>query len=234
VTELGYDQSPTTYDSDSVWSYELGTKNSFAGGRVTIDASAFYIKWSDIQTSLYLPTCGSSFIANTGKATSKGFDLALQARPTDAVTLGAVFGYTHATYDEDVLGGNGLLLFGAGDFVYQGPEISFTLSGQYDFALMDNDRGGFVRFDYSYGSPGPDNNPDAFGYDPINTNGEETHVVNARAGLRKGALEVSLFLDNLTNAHPELARYHLFPTSPLITNATLRPRTVGLTAAFRY
>ena len=236
VRGLGYDQSPTSYDSDSVWSYEVGTKGGFLGGALTVDASAFYIKWKNIQTSLYLPTCGSSFIANAGQATSKGFDLALQGRPSDGLTLGLVMGYTHATYDEDVHGGSGLLIFGKGDYVYRGPKLSFTLSGQYDFQLggTSADRDGFVRFDYSYGQRGPRNNPDAFGYDPVITNGDETNIINARAGIRRDGAELSLFVNNLTNSHPELARYRLFPGSPLITNATVRPRTIGLTATYRY
>lgn len=234
LDQLGYSKSPASYDADHVWSYELGSKNSMLGGALTVDASAYIIKWKNIQTSLYLPSCGSSFIANTGAVTSKGFDVSLSARPAEGLSLGLVLGYTHATYDHDVLGGSGLLIVGDGDYAFRGPKFSFTLSGEYAFPLLTADRDAFVRFDYSHGSPGPKNDPDAFGYDPVYTNGEATDQINARIGIRRSGLELSVFANNLTNSHPELGRYRIFYGSPLITDSTLRPRTIGLTAAYHY
>src|SRR3546814_17475033 len=32
--------------------FEIGTKNEFLGGRVTINASAYYIDWKDLQLSV--------------------------------------------------------------------------------------------------------------------------------------------------------------------------------------
>src|SRR6185312_10020221 len=78
LQSLGIGQAPSTYDSDNLWSYELGTKDTFAQ-RVSIAASAFYIKWNNIQQSIRLPVCGQSTILNLGSATSKGFDLSMQA-----------------------------------------------------------------------------------------------------------------------------------------------------------
>src|SRR6185295_16049608 len=75
VDANGKPRQPLEYKSDSVWSYELGAKNRLAGGRVAIDASIYQIKWKDIQTSLFLPTCFESFVANTGEAKSEGVDL---------------------------------------------------------------------------------------------------------------------------------------------------------------
>jgi outer membrane receptor protein involved in Fe transport len=43
--------SPTSYDSDSVWSYELGSKNRMMDGKLTLDGSIYTIMWDKIQTA---------------------------------------------------------------------------------------------------------------------------------------------------------------------------------------
>ncbi len=70
--QLSLSSGPTTYNSDSLWSYEVGAKNSLLDRRLQINTSAFYINWSNIQNNVYLPSCGFSFTANLGKVTSKG------------------------------------------------------------------------------------------------------------------------------------------------------------------
>ena len=44
---------PTTYNSDSVWSYELGEKASFLNQRLIFNASIYYEDWSNIQLEAY-------------------------------------------------------------------------------------------------------------------------------------------------------------------------------------
>ena len=44
--------SQETYDSDTSWDYELGEKARLAGGRLTINADYYYIKWRNVQQSM--------------------------------------------------------------------------------------------------------------------------------------------------------------------------------------
>ncbi|MEP6967832.1 MAG: TonB-dependent receptor, partial [Pseudomonadota bacterium] len=46
---------PTSYNSDSVWSYEVGTKDRFFDRKLQVAASAFYIRWKNIQQAFYVP-----------------------------------------------------------------------------------------------------------------------------------------------------------------------------------
>ena len=41
LATLGLSQSPRDYESDSLWSYELGSKNRLFGGAVTLDANVY-------------------------------------------------------------------------------------------------------------------------------------------------------------------------------------------------
>jgi outer membrane receptor protein involved in Fe transport len=76
--------TPLTYDSDTVWSYEAGSKNSrLFGGLASFSGSAYIIKWKNIQTEMSVPTCGYSFVDNLSSATVKGFDAQLDLRAVD-------------------------------------------------------------------------------------------------------------------------------------------------------
>ena len=85
---LGSAQVPGQYSSDSLWSYEIGTKNTFLDHRLQINASLFYIDWSNIQQNVYLPACGEQFTANLGKAKSEGGDVDMLYRPIDTAHPG--------------------------------------------------------------------------------------------------------------------------------------------------
>lgn len=233
LASLGLTSSPTSYDSDSVWSYEAGSKGSLFGGRATAEASGYYIEWKNVQRSVYLPNCGSSFINNTGSITSKGFDLSLQGRVTDDLSLGIVLGYTDASFDQTVLGGAGAILAEKGDAAFNGPRFTMTLTGQYDFVLPGG-QDAYARADYTFSSKAPLDNPNVYSYDPMLTNVPVINQVNLRMGVKLDGLDLSVFANNLTNSHPKLGRYHHFYGSPLTTNATLRPRTVGVTGTYRY
>ena len=97
----GHTGVPPQYSSDSVWSYELGTKNAWNDRRVLLDASVYYIKWSNIQQNVALQ-CGFQFTENLGAADSKGFDVQTQFKVSDALTVGGTFGYTNAAYTQTV------------------------------------------------------------------------------------------------------------------------------------
>ena len=81
LTSLGLSQVPGQYSSDSLWSYEIGSKNAFFDHTLQINSSLFYIDWNNIQQNVYLPTCGEQFTANLGKAKSEGGDIEVLYRP---------------------------------------------------------------------------------------------------------------------------------------------------------
>jgi iron complex outermembrane receptor protein len=72
LESLGLSEVPGKFSSDSLWSYELGSKNTFLDHTLQVNASLFYIDWNNIQQNVYLPDCGEQFTANLGKAKSEG------------------------------------------------------------------------------------------------------------------------------------------------------------------
>jgi outer membrane receptor protein involved in Fe transport len=240
---LGLTNRPAFFDSDSVWSYEVGSKNRVLDRRLQVEASAFYIDWSNIQQTVGLARCGFSFVENLGSATSKGFDLALQASITDDLTLGGAVGYTKAEFGETVFGGPSrapgvLPIVTAGDDIPLNPWTVY-LNGQYDYDIAG--RRGYTRFDFQHlsrqSSPVPGTNPANGGTDPTIPSRPSSTTLSLRTGIDLDTFDVSLFVNNVFNSHPRLTRARTAgPPGPnsLFTNTTLRPRTIGITLTGRY
>ena len=82
VAKLGLDASSLTkYKPDTLWNYELGSKNSWLDRSLQVNASVYYIDWSQVQQQIVL-NCGFNITANFGKAVSKGGELEINYRPT--------------------------------------------------------------------------------------------------------------------------------------------------------
>lgn len=231
---------PTSYNSDSVISYEAGTKDRFLDGRLLASGSVFYLKWSNIQQINYLPSCGFKYTTNQGSAVSTGFDLQGEWLVTDGLDLDFSVGYTDAYYTKTAVAA-GLLLARKGDKL-PGSPWTFSLSAQYDSDVMNHPS--FIRVDYEYAcretglTPSRDPFVDpVFGnvssFDPALVPEPETNVVSLRAGTTFGNFQVALFADNLFNSHPQLDLNHQDSNTLLFEASTLRPRTIGITATYR-
>ena len=80
-----YLATPTTFQSDTLWSYELGQKSSFFERRMIVDLAAYYETWNHPQ----LPTNIAGFYldANGGTAHIKGVEAQLKACYRSALTF---------------------------------------------------------------------------------------------------------------------------------------------------
>ncbi|KUR79803.1 TonB-dependent receptor [Novosphingobium sp. FSW06-99] len=227
---------PTAYNSDSVNSYEIGAKNKLFGGHLSVASSAFYVKWNNIQTSNYVPTCGLNFTTNSGTATSKGFDLQARILVDSHLSIEATTGYTSATFDGDAtVPGTGFIVAAKGDAIDVAPWTA-TFATQYDFQI--GERKGFVRADGEFAShrtrPSVVEDPQTEFYDPSLYPNPSTFQASVRAGMTFGPLDVALFVNNLLNAHPMLYRNHEDAQTPLYEATTFRPRTFGLSLNWQY
>lgn len=78
---------------------EIGIKSALLDRKLTVMASAFYTKFDDIQINGFDAGIQSVTLTNAAKATTKGFELSLVARPVTGLTLSAIGTYTDATFD---------------------------------------------------------------------------------------------------------------------------------------
>ncbi|MBV9841989.1 MAG: TonB-dependent receptor [Sphingomonadaceae bacterium] len=235
LAALGLAGAPTTYKSDKVTSWEVGSKNKLFGGKLTIDASIYTSDWNNIQQIVNLPTCAIRFIANVGKARSRGFDLQASISPVRGVTLDAAIGYTHTRYTADAaLAAGGQVVVTKGDAI-DGPPWTLSFGAQYDFPVNDLDF--YVRGDVEYQSrlkaPTPERDPASESYDPALIAPAANTFVSLRAGALVHGANVSLFVDNLFDSAPQLGYTHEDADTALFENSTFRPRTVGMTVTYR-
>ena len=268
LTSLGLSQVPPQYSSDSLWSYEIGSKNTFLDHRLQINTSLFYIDWNNIQQNVYLPVCGEQFTANLGKAKSEGGDVEVLYKPIDALTFDLTAAYTDARLTKSSCAGT--LTYNAasascitagqppaspiatkGDALLGAP-WSFTASAEYHFPVWGG-RSPYARLDFQHSTaqksilPIQDDNNALFDRTipglPVLNN------LSARAGLRFNRFDISAYANNLTNAHPlmfesrDIAPFSLGPgtggatgptTDTLYFGRGVRPRTIGITATYRY
>ncbi len=236
---LGLTAPPANFSSDSLWSYELGAKNSFLGGRMQVNSSVFYIDWKNIQQNVYLASCGLQFTGNLGSVVSKGADLELNFRATESLLLGLSLGYTDPYYRDTVhagVGGTGAPVVTSGDHLAGAP-WNIQTSAEYEWRNFEARRP-YVRVDYQVATAQRDliplRDPNNGGSDPSIPGLPETKSLSLRAGLRWNGFDVSLFGNNLLDTHPLLFRSHDTVVSPLYYDHTWRPRTLGVTATYRY
>ena len=233
----GYGQAPTNYQSDNVWSYEIGAKNKLFDRRLEVSTSVYRIDWRNIQQLVYVSNCGQQFVDNLGQATSKGFDVQLVAHPVKGLTVEASVGYTDSTFSKSVNKQPGA----APNVVTRDDHIdtqpwSGTLGVTYD-AEIASDYNAFVRVDYSYHSASALTalrDPANGGFDGSALPTPATSFLSLRGGLRWSRYDISMFVDNVTNAHPNLTRYSEVLGNLVHRDFTFRPLTVGITAAYRY
>ncbi len=229
---LGLTRSPTAYGSDSLWNYEAGAKNKFFGNKVQIDVSAYLLKWKNIQQSVNLPFCNLNFVGNLGSATGKGVELSFSVTPVDALQIGANIAYTHISFDSDqFIGTNRLVADGQR---FGGPAWTGAVFAQVDQPVNEAVTA-YGRVDYSFATgKAAQNIPGNFGFDPDLPALPNTNFVSLRAGARFSGVDVSLFVDNLTNSKDVLSRNHDGLGGSLYYVQSFRPRTIGVTAQYRY
>lgn len=234
--------APDTYAADTLWSYEAGAKNRFADGKVRTQVSVYYIDWQNIQQAVSANGCfTSSYKTNLGSADVKGFDLGAELRPLENLSVALSGGYSRARYSSTALGapasGTGVRSIVAvdGDSLGVAP-WNATLSSQYDFQAWE--QAAYFRLDYTYTAKDsgmtPQRDPASSVYDPGLTADPAVRLLGARLGFHIKGFDLSVFARNLLNETPELGRLHDGVGDPLYYAVTVRPRTVGVTATYRY
>jgi iron complex outermembrane receptor protein len=117
------------------------------------------------------------------------------------------------------------------------PPWTLTASGEYTFNLLGKQMYVWAEDSYHSKNNGPfsTHNPaNIIVYDPQLLPDPSTIVLNMRAGVRLQGLDVSVFVDNLLNSHPQLSYEHTTPGDPRFQAVTFRPLTYGVTAVVRF
>lgn len=146
-------------DEEQIWSYEVGIKTQFWGGKATFNAAAYHIDWNDQAYRIEIVGNDGEVVNifdNLGGSSINGLELDGSLTLDRYNTLIATFAYVDATYD-DFLSPNALRVFGdaqvAGNELPNTPNTTATISYMHrrPFPLRDNSDV-YFRADHSYRS----------------------------------------------------------------------------------
>lgn len=241
----GIAEAYRVYRPETNWTYEIGSKNRFADGKVQLNAAVFYIEAEDTQISSTAPGApvGSpAILLNLGSYTSKGVEVSAEARIAQRVTLNAAFAYTDATYDEafdarfvvactvpvgvtPVCPSNGSI---SGNELPRQSPWSGTVGAQYDGVLgFWGDATWFGRADVSYQS--------SQYVDQMNlTEVDDRTLANASIGATAGRFSATLWARNLFDENYVSQAFFTPGVTSLYSPILGQQRTYGLTLAFKY
>jgi iron complex outermembrane receptor protein len=201
----------SAYDPEFTWNYELGAKTSWMENRLQVNAALFYIDWSDMQVEVLTAGGTSVFIDNAGRATSKGAELDLIARPLRGLEIIAGASFTDAKYDDYTQGVNVY----DGSRVIDSPEYTMNIGATYRFL-----NGIFVNALYThYGE---------VHFDPANTKSQESYgIASARIGYEGKGFDVYLYCRNIFD---EEYATRAFEVNDVWYGRSGEPRVVGVNA----
>ena len=213
---------PPTYDPETLWTYEVGGKLQTADRKLSAEAAIYYNDWTDVQSLAFAPPPFNafSFVVNGTKLAGWGADAQLTYRPVPALSLILSGSYNDTTYRTTTPEHN------RGDRADYVPRYTLSASADYRFNLTSA-LPAFARVDYQLS--------DGFQVFLRNSQAapakaDEQSLLNARAGLTFGSVEVSVFGRNLLNE--DGITYPAF--GALFVPIRPQPRTVGLAVSLSY
>ena len=229
-SQIGSPRTPEQYLSDSLWSYELGWKQSFLESRVNTAVSLFYMDWEDTQVGVN-PLCGlSGSVINVGSVKSQGVEFEITALVSDKLVVAMNLSYIDAQINEDYFPeGRDPALGSLALKGQQMPDVpKWTGSIMADYSRPINaDTELFIRSDYSYRSRQVGSSFAAAGGSGWQDGYGE---LNLRLGVNWNQWEFSLFGENLTGELPStIGKPSPFSFVGFRENdVTLRPFTWGV------
>ena len=227
LQQLGLQAAPSDFQSDSLWSYEVGEKSSLLDNHLQLNGSAYYEKWSGIQQQKYL-TCGFPFTDNAGAARIYGAELEIQGNVAAGLVVSASVGYINAETTENVKVTGTV----AGQPLPDIPTWTGNLRVTYDVPLGHSSNYRFVaRLENTYTGTREDAT-----YTPI-TPLPSYDLTNLRFGVASGDTWTAwLFANNAFNKRAWLENatalsFYVPDFNRVLTN---QPLTVGVDLSYRF
>jgi len=174
---VGY---PKKFDKETLWNYEIGSKNNFLDNKLIINATLYYMKVDDMQVHVFIDRY-SAYKDNAAKATSQGFEFDLNYKATDNLEFFTSLGYNDTKFDE-YKDANGDY---SGNYNPYAPKYNYNIGAQYR-----TDQGYFARADINgYGK---------MYLDKENKNSQDAYnLINTKIGYEQEDYDIYLYANNL-------------------------------------
>ena len=221
---------PSSYQPDSVWSYELGEKARFFNHRLTVNASVYYEHWSNIQLEAY-PNDWALNI-NGNYATIYGGEIDTLAVLGAGFNLEVTAGYLH-----EFLDGGPHWLITPTDKLPEVPSVTADVILSYSKPLTDKytftgrAETSYTGSRYSLAFPEPYQVIGAYEQLPGYA------LTNVRAGIQStDRWSATLFVNNVANKHAQLENLYMENEPSAAYNRIIsnQPLTAGVDLSYRF
>jgi iron complex outermembrane recepter protein len=219
---IGRTSAPTSFDPDTVWSYEIGEKWAFLDHHATLDFDIYDIEWSDVQEPVAL-TCGLGFTTNGPHARIRGGEAELDAEIVKGLTVTQGVGFADAAFTQAFPAAN----ITVGEPLLNAPRWTINTALRYEIPVQNLTFVSLLKNNYTSSS-----------YDlsyQINQL-PSRDTMGIRTGVETKKWSAYLFLDNVLNQHQELENINLltYTGPPYNRIATNQPRTAGATIEIKF
>jgi len=223
----------TSFDPDTLTSYELGYKAALADGLVSIEAALFTTDWKDIQIQTSATTAAGTFqyFVNGGTARSDGGEVTVFLFPVKGLTLRGTGSYVNSRLTEDAPAAGGL----SGDRMPFVPKWNGSLSADYHWPVgggLQAWLGGSLAYVGDRVSNFSNKKP---------YNVPSYHTFALSGGIESGHWRLSVWGKNLSNERgvnflnvEGLAIPGLNPYGNPYYQGVIAPRTIGTDLSYRF
>lgn len=240
-----------SWDDETAWNYEIGSKSSILGNRGSFNIAAFYMDISDLQATVTAGSCSSRLIFNVPKARSQGIEVEFDVTPNrnfDFAVSGSLNDSELRSTVEPVAA-TGIV---EGRRLPTVPKFQFAAAATFQTEIgqslgymtgtfqhigdrftqvSDEDLGVLDLLSFGANTIGGPLTASTFRYDPKLP---AYDIVNLRVGLRRDNWDVALYANNLTDERALLSFDRERGTRARMFHMVNQPRTFGITAHFTY
>jgi len=240
-----------SWNDETAWNYEIGSKSRLMQGRGSFNLSAFSMDVTDLQATVTAGSCSSRVIFNVPKARSRGFEAELAVAPNQNFDF-SISGIYADSELQSTLTSGGKVVSGIqeGNRLPSVPRFQTSISATYQWQ-MKTDTLAYITATYQYtGSRYTQIGDQAEGFGTVNLlsfapntiggplrattftfNPElpSYNLVNARVGVTRDKWDLSLYGNNLTDEIAWLALDQERGTRARVGYLTNPPRSFGVT-----
>ena len=203
-----FTQQANEFDAEFTWNYELSLRSQWFDDRLTVNANAFYVDWTEQQVIVFGPSGSSNDfdVVNAGESRLFGGEVEIRGRPAPGLDLFGSFGFSETEFLDFEQQGEDL----SGNRFAFAPRFTASVGGSYFF-----DNGIELHLDANYTS-------EQFS-DVENTSDgrlDNRVVVNTRVGYQTEHVGAFLYARNLFDED------YLLDRTATMANAG-EPLTVG-------
>ena len=132
-----YKMANPDLEPEEMWNYELSVDKRFSH-LLSLEVTGFISKGSNIIQSVFSQELGSQHNENTGDFTNKGFELAVNSRPAEILSLRATYSYLHSNIDNLTGAPKHLYSLGADWFIVPQLLLNADLTGVSRLYVADD------------------------------------------------------------------------------------------------